>query len=173
MDVPQCVVEIFLPLWFYVKSILADFRRSKTAVFISLKALNFDFWKILFLKTSKVSKNSKFRAARMVKRVEQFMGLLNDQNWFHVKSVWQHNLELLNFSAIQIFMWNQSWSFWSLLKNCYFDLLNSSEFYIFGSFLHFQVWNFPKVKIQSLQNCYSGSFWPSEVSQNWFHVKSE
>ena len=48
-----------------MKSILADFRRSKTAVFISLKALKFDFWKILLLKTSKVSIN--FKAAQMVK----------------------------------------------------------------------------------------------------------
>ena len=31
----------------------------------------------------------------------------------------------------------------------------------------------PKIKIQSLLNCSRGCFWPSEISQNWFHVNSE
>ena len=30
-----------------------------------------------------------------------------------------------------------------------------------------------KIKILSLQNCENGSFWPVEISQNCFHVKSE
>ena len=32
---------------------------------------------------------------------------------------------------------------------------------------------FRKIKIQILQYCSNGSFWPSEISQNWFHEKSE
>ena len=36
---PQCVNQaIFLPIRFYVKSILADFKRSKTAILIILEA---------------------------------------------------------------------------------------------------------------------------------------
>ena len=50
-----------------MKSVLADFRRSKTAVFIILEALNFDFWKNFTVEILKVLKNSKFRAAEMVK----------------------------------------------------------------------------------------------------------
>ena len=30
-----------------------------------------------------------------------------------------------------------------------------------------------RYKIQSLQIAQDGSFWPSEISQNWIHVKSE
>ena len=59
-------LKIFLPLWFYVKSILADFRRSKTVVLTILQALNFDFWKNLTLEMSKVPKNSIFKAAQLV-----------------------------------------------------------------------------------------------------------
>ena len=43
----------FLQLWFYVKSILVDFRRSKTAVLTILEALNFDFWKNFTLENVK------------------------------------------------------------------------------------------------------------------------
>ena len=45
-DFWQCGnLAIFMPLWFYVKSILAVFIRSKTGVLTILKALNFHFWK--------------------------------------------------------------------------------------------------------------------------------
>ena len=53
-------------------------------------------------------------------------------------------------------------------KNCHFDHLSNYDSWLFGSFWHFQ---FLKNKIQSLQNCYNGSFWSSEIRQNWFHVK--
>ena len=44
LGIPQCGnLAIFLRLWFYVKSILADFRRSITTVLTILQALNFDF----------------------------------------------------------------------------------------------------------------------------------
>ena len=57
------IIAIFLPLSFYVKSILADFRLPKTAV---LEALNFDFGKISHFKILKVFNNSKFRGVQMV-----------------------------------------------------------------------------------------------------------
>ena len=47
-----------------MKSILADFRRSKSAFLTILEALNFDFWKNVTLEMSKVPENSKFRAAQ-------------------------------------------------------------------------------------------------------------
>ena len=50
-------VRIFLPFRFYVKSILADFRRSKSAFLTILEALNFDFWKTVTLEMSKIAKN--------------------------------------------------------------------------------------------------------------------
>ena len=50
-----------------MKSIYADIRISKTAVLTILKPLNCDFWKNFTLEMSKVPKNTKFRAAEMVK----------------------------------------------------------------------------------------------------------
>ena len=50
-----------------MQSILADFKRSKTAVLAILEAFNFDFWKNFTLELSIVPKNMKFRAAQMVK----------------------------------------------------------------------------------------------------------
>ena len=47
------------------------------------------------------------------------------------------------------------------------------NFGFLGTFDIFKCEIFPKIKIQSLQNCYNCSFWPSEISQNWLHVKSE
>ena len=44
-----------------------NFRRSKPAISIILEALNFDFGKNVPLEMSKVSKNTKFIAAQMVK----------------------------------------------------------------------------------------------------------
>ena len=53
LDIPQCGnLANFLPLWCCVKSILADFRRSKIAILTILEALNIDFWKISNLKMS-------------------------------------------------------------------------------------------------------------------------
>ena len=49
---------ISLPLWFYVKSILADFKRSKTVILT---------WFLEKISHLQISKNSKFRAVRMVK----------------------------------------------------------------------------------------------------------
>ena len=44
VDIPESgKVAIILPLWFYVKSILADFAKLKADVLTILKTLNFDF----------------------------------------------------------------------------------------------------------------------------------
>ena len=56
---------------------------------------------------------------------------------------------------------------WSL------NYLSSSEFLDFWIFFTFSSFKFPKDPIQSLQNCFTASYWPSEVSQNWFHAKSK
>ena len=47
---------IFLSLWFYVKLILADFRRSKTVILTILEALNSDFLRIHTWKCQKYQK---------------------------------------------------------------------------------------------------------------------
>ena len=58
--------SIFLPLWFYVKSILADFRRLKTAISTILEFLKLwffgNFWHFLMWNI----KNSKFRTAQII-----------------------------------------------------------------------------------------------------------
>ena len=58
--------RIFLSFRFYVKSNLADFKMSKTAI---LKALNFDFHET-HLMMSKIPKISKFRAPRMTQMAD-------------------------------------------------------------------------------------------------------
>ena len=91
--------------------------------------------------------------------------------WFHVKfeqSMWIFQ----DFFCYSYFTWNQFLSFWSP-KNCHFNYISSSEFWIFGYFRHFQVADDQKIKIQSLQNGSNDIFYPSEISQNWFHVKSK
>ena len=63
------------------------------------------------------------------------------------------------------------WSFWSP-QNYHLNYFSSSEFWIFGNFSIFSSVKFPKVKILSLKYAWNGSFWLSDISQNWFHVKS-
>ena len=74
LNIAQCGnLAIFLPLWFYVKSILGDFRRSKSPSLTILEA-----WKCQIFPTSQDSdllKLSKW----------PFFGLQYYQNWFHVK----------------------------------------------------------------------------------------
>ena len=77
-------LAIFIPLQLYMKSILADFRMSKTSNLTISEALNFDFRKNFTFEMSKVLKNTKFRAAQMFKMA--VLGLQIEQNWFHVKS---------------------------------------------------------------------------------------
>ena len=62
----QTLTKIVLQSRFYVKSILSDFKRSRTVILTILEALNFYFWKNVN-EISKISKNSKFRAVSMVK----------------------------------------------------------------------------------------------------------
>ena len=50
-----------------MKSILADFRRSKIAVLTILEALNIDFRINFTLENFKTPKSSKFNATQMVK----------------------------------------------------------------------------------------------------------
>ena len=50
-----------------MKSILADFRRSKTAILTILDVLNSHFWKNFTPENVKIAKNSKIRVAKMVK----------------------------------------------------------------------------------------------------------
>ena len=50
-----------------MKSILDDFRRSKSAILTILEALNFDFWKNVTLGNVEIPKKSKFKATKIVK----------------------------------------------------------------------------------------------------------
>ena len=66
MDVTQFEnLAIFLPFLFYVKSILADFIRSKTAILTSLEA--FDFMRNVTIENVKNTQKFDFKAAHMVK----------------------------------------------------------------------------------------------------------
>jgi len=71
---------------------------------------------------------------------------------FYVKSF----LVILRPKKLPFWLFEQLWilNFWRLL-------------YIFKSEI------FQKIKILSLQNDKNDSFWPSEISQIWFHIKSE
>ena len=62
-----------------------------------------------------------------------------------IRNTHNHNVEISFFFTTQStqisFMWNLFWSFWNP-KNCYFDHLSTSEFWIFGKFCWYsQMWN--------------------------------
>ena len=77
--ISQCGnLAIFLPLWFYVKSILADFQTSETVISTISGALNLIF-----------GKNCSLEHVKMA-----VLGLQYDHNWFHVKSEWQNSHEM-------------------------------------------------------------------------------
>ena len=63
---------------------MTDLRRSKNAILTILEALNVDFWNNFTLSMSKIPKNSKFRAAKMVK-----MTIFGSS-----KSEWQKNTDI-------------------------------------------------------------------------------
>ena len=62
-------LAIFLQLWFYVKSILADFRWSKTAILTILAVLFLTFWAIFDIFKCGISKKSWFKASKIVEIV--------------------------------------------------------------------------------------------------------
>ena len=104
-------IQQFSCLWFYVKSILADLKRSKSAISTVLKALNFDFLRISQLKISKNPKNVNSELSKGSKW--QFLGLQNDQNQFHVKSEWQNYpvISTLSIPNLAAQVCTVSWSF--------------------------------------------------------------
>ena len=80
-------LAISLPLRFYVKSILADFRRSKTAILVNVAALNFEYWVIFDIFKCESTKKSKFKASKIVE-MAVFDLLKSATIDFHVKSEW-------------------------------------------------------------------------------------
>ena len=66
---------------------------------------------------------------------------------------------------ISDFMWNQFLSFWSL-KNCHFDHMSSSEFWIFGYFWYSKVWN-----SQKSQNSYPPKLLKLQLLTLWNRPK--
>ena len=77
---------------------------------------------------------------------------------------WKPVLKFSNFPAILIL---HEINLSVQVKKWNFDNFSSSEFLIFKHFSHFEVWKYQNIKIQSLQNCEKGSFWPD---RNWSHV---
>ena len=75
--------RIFLSLWFYVKSILADFRRSKTVIVPISAALNLKYLGTFDIFKWEIPKNQNLKPTKCLKW--QF------QSWFHVKSKLQES----------------------------------------------------------------------------------
>ena len=67
----------FLQLWFFVKSILADFRRSKTAVLTILEAFWFALWRYFTLES--VKSFQKFKLQSSSNGQNGSLGLQNDK----------------------------------------------------------------------------------------------
>ena len=88
-------LAIIQPFWFYVKSILADFRQSKTVILTILKALNFVFWKYFTLENVKKYLKLKFQSRSNGQKA--VLGLQNHKNWFYVKSERQKILKFPHF----------------------------------------------------------------------------
>ena len=64
----QCEkLAIFLSLWYYVKSMLADFRGSKTAILTILAAMNFEYLESFDIFKCEISKKSKFIPSKIAK----------------------------------------------------------------------------------------------------------
>ena len=103
----------------------------------------FEFWfveKFQPRKCTNVHKNSKFRPAKMVQMVV-FLGLQNDQNWFHVKDDWEKNSEISTLcipkKAAQVCIGGSRKAFLSHLRKDFFKespILFLSH-WIFSSFL--------------------------------------
>ena len=89
-------LAISLPLRFYVKSILADFRRSKTAILFNLEALNIDFLEIAHLEMSPIVLIFKFRLLKWSKW--QFLNLWSPLKLISRK-IWVAE-KLLNFHTV-------------------------------------------------------------------------
>ena len=83
-----------------------------------------------------------------------------------------HNVEISGFFYWLDFTWNQFWSFWSPITTilAVWAALKLEFLVTFGLL---KCKNVLQIKIQRLQNCYNNIFWPSEMGQNWFHIKSE
>ena len=90
----------FLPLWFFVKSFWAGYRRSKPAISTIFESLNLDFWEFHTLEYQKIKQNSKIIAAKMV--MGSFWSSEISQNWFHIKSEWQKNPQFSTVCASKI-----------------------------------------------------------------------
>ena len=115
---------------------------------------HFQVWKFL--------KNQNFKPSKWLKW--QFLTFWNQPKLISsenksgrkiLKFLWLgqlHSVEISGFFCHSDFTWNLFWSFWSP-KNCHFDHLSMSEFWIFGNFLTFSsARDFQKIKIWSLQN---------------------
>ena len=76
---------ILLPFWFFVRTILADFKGSKTAILTISKVLNSDYFGNLTLENDKHIHT--FIILLLICSKWKHLG----PNWFHVKSEWQKN----------------------------------------------------------------------------------
>ena len=94
--------RIFLPLWFYVKLVLADFRRSETAVLTIWTTLNFYFLKNFTLENVRISKNSKFKRVKWWK--QQFQGFKTAKIYLFLLCndlIWNSLAIFLNFTTVK------------------------------------------------------------------------
>ena len=128
MEIPQCGnLAIFLGLWFHVKTILADFRRSIIAVLTILEALNFDSWKNFTLDNVKITKNSNLRTAQIVKMAvfgaPKWPKLILHEIWVSEKS---RNFHIVNSQLGCPGLYNLKTPFYLKIKsNSIKDWLNS------------------------------------------------
>ena len=102
-DIPQCGNwDLIQLLWFCVKSILADFRGSKTAILTIFLALNFDIWENFIIENVKNSQKIKIQCCWNGQN-GNFWPFEISQNWFHVKSEWQKNLKIFTLLCVKVY----------------------------------------------------------------------
>ena len=90
----------------------------------------------------------------------------NKPNWRY--TMW----EFQDFSPIHILR-EINFGHFEAPKMAVLTIWGALHFEFLGTFDIFKCEIFFKTKIQSLKNCWNDSFWPSEISRNWFHVKLE
>jgi len=82
-----------------------------------------------------------------------------------------HCLSVGKLNSYSDFTWNQFWLI--SVKNCQFNHFGGFEFWFLEKLRTYKCQKFPKIENSELLKWTIWHFQPSEISQNWFHVKSE
>ena len=103
------------------------------------------------------------------------LGNFNDCEWHNYRPGqpnWEYMMwRFQDISATQIFR-EINCGHIKAPKTALLTIWAALKFEFLESFAIFKCDIFLKINDERIQNCWNGNVWPSEISQNWFHVKS-